>query len=67
MKTLQHKVDDYSVFAYIDKANHPEGYYSLKITSQWETAKDPLAEQTKFTMLLSPSAIEEFKKIFSEL
>jgi hypothetical protein len=42
---------------------NPQGYYSLKITSQWETAKDPEAEQTRFTMLLSPDALNNLRNL----
>jgi hypothetical protein len=43
--------------------NHPQGYCTLKITSQWETAKDPEAEQTRFTMILSPDALNNLRTL----
>jgi hypothetical protein len=63
MKVELSVVDGYHTYAYLEPANHPVGYYGLKITSQWETAKDPEAEQVKFTMLLSPDALTKLKDL----
>jgi hypothetical protein len=63
MKIELSNVDGYHTYVYFELANHPEGYYNLKITSQWETAKDPVAEQTKFNMLLSPDALNNLRTL----
>ena len=63
MKTKLSVVNGYHTYAYFEPVNHPDGYYSLKITSQWETATDPEAEQVKFNMLLSPDALVNLKDL----
>jgi hypothetical protein len=63
MKKELSVVDGYHTYAYFEPVNHPTGYYSLKITSQWETAKDPEAEQVKFNMLLSPDALDNLREL----
>ena len=57
------EVEGYHTYGYFEPVNHPAGYYSLKITSSWETAKDPQAEQTKYTMLLSPGALANLREL----
>lgn len=57
------EVEGYHTYGYFEPVNHPEGYYSLKITTRWETAIDPYAEQTKFTMLLSPGALANLREL----
>jgi hypothetical protein len=63
MKVELSVVDGYHTYAYLDPASHPAGYHSLRITTQWETAKDPGAEQVKFNMLLSPDALTKLKEL----
>lgn len=63
MKIQLSNVDGYHTYAYFESVNHPKGYTSLRITSQWETAKDPDAEQTRFTMLLSPDALNNLRTL----
>lgn len=63
MKTELSNVDGYHTYAYFEPMNHPEGYQRLKITSQWETAKDPEAEQVRFTMILSPDALNNLRQL----
>lgn len=63
MKIELGNVDGYHTYGYFEPVAHPVGYYSLKITSQWETAKDPEAEQVKFSMLLSPTAISKLRDL----
>lgn len=63
MKLELSNVDGYHTYAYFNQVQHPEGYYSLKITSQWETAKDSEAEQTRFTMILSPDALNNLRQL----
>lgn len=63
MKIELSNVDGYHTYAYLENANHPAGYKSLRITSQWETAKDPTAEQTKLSMLLSPDALNNLRTL----
>ena len=57
------EVEGYHTYGYFEPVNHHEGYHSLKITTRWETAKDPYAEQTKFTMLLSPGALANLREL----
>ena len=64
MKIELSNVDGYHTYAYLEQAQNPEGYYNLKISSQWETAKNPTEEQTKISLLLSPDALNNFKKLF---
>jgi hypothetical protein len=63
MKIQLSDVDGYHTYGYFTPVQNPQGYYSLKITSQWETAKDPEAEQTRFTMLLSPDALNNLRNL----
>lgn len=63
MKIELNNVDGYHTYAYLEESQHPIGYYSLKITSQWETAKDPAAEQTKCNLLLSPEALNNLRTL----
>ena len=63
MKIELSNVDGYHTYGYFEPIAHPKGYYSLKVTSQWETAKDPEAEQVRFTMLLSPDALNNLRNL----
>ena len=63
MKHELSNVDGYHTYVYFEPVNHPKGYHSLKITSQWETAKDPAAEQVRFIMLLSPDALNNLRTL----
>lgn len=63
MKLELSNVDGYHTYGYFEPVVHPKGYYSLKFTSQWETAKDPVAEQVQFTMLLSPDALGNLRDL----
>ena len=63
MKIELSNVDGYRTYGYFESVNHPAGYHSLRITSQWETAKDPEAEQVRFTMLLSPDALNNLRML----
>jgi len=63
MKIELSNVDGYHTNGYFEPVQNPEGYYSLRITSQWETAKDPKAEQVRFTMLLSPDALNNLRTL----
>lgn len=63
MKIELSNVEGYHTYAYLEEVNHPRGYKSLKITSQWETAKDSMAEQTKVNLLLSPEALNNLRSL----
>jgi hypothetical protein len=63
MKIKLSTVDGFHTYASLTPANHPAGYQALKITTQWETAKDPDAEQVKLTMLLSPDALNNLRTL----
>ena len=63
MKIKLSNVDGYHTYAYLEDVQHPPRYKSLRITSQWETAKDPEAEQVRFTMLLSPDALNNLRTL----
>lgn len=63
MKIQLSNVDGYHTYAYLEAIEHPAGYHALKVTSQWETAKDPEAEQVRFTMLLSPDALNNLRNL----
>ena len=63
MKIELSNVDGYHTYGYFESVNHPAGYFMLKITSQWETAKDPEAEQTKSSLLLSPEALNNLRTL----
>ena len=65
MKLKISETDGYSVWAELQEIENPAGYYTLRVTSQWLTAKDPEAEQTRFTTLLSPSAARQYHELFS--
>ena len=64
MKIELSNVDGFRTYASLLPANHPNDYQCLKITTQWQTAKDPEAEQVKLTMLLSTEALNNFGKLF---
>jgi hypothetical protein len=63
MKIKLSNVDGYHTYGYFESVSNPAGYHSLRITSQWETAKDPDAEQVKLTMLLSPDALNNLRTL----
>ncbi len=63
MKIELSNVDGYHTYGYFEPVKHPEGYYSLKITTQWETARNPVEEQVKYTMLLSPDALNNLRNL----
>jgi hypothetical protein len=63
MKIELSNVDGYHTYGYFESVSNPAGYYSLRITSQWETAKDSEAEQTRFTTLLSPDALNNLRNL----
>jgi hypothetical protein len=63
MKIQLSNVDGYQTYAYLEPITHPAGYCSLKITSQWKTAKDPDAEQVRFSILLSPTALNNLRDL----
>ena len=63
MKIELSNVDGYHTYAYLEQAQNPDGYYNLKITSQWETAKNPQEEHTKISLLLSPDAFNNLKTL----
>jgi len=63
MKLELSNVDGYHTYAYFEQVNHPAGYFNLKVTSQWETAKDPEAEQVRFNILLSPDALNNLRTL----
>ena len=63
MKIELQNTDGYHTYAYFENLDYPRGYYSLKITSQWETANNPEAEQTRITMLLSPEALNNLRTL----
>jgi len=64
MKIELQNTDGYSTYAYLEQASHPEGFYSMKITSVWDKAKNPDDEQVRFKMLLNPEALENLRKLF---
>ena len=63
MKIQLSNVDGYYTYASLEPIQHPQGYHSLKVTSQWETAKDPDAEQVKVNLLLSPEALNNLREL----
>jgi hypothetical protein len=63
MKIELSNTDGYHTYGYFNPITHPEGYCNLKITSQWETAKDSDAEQTRFSILLSPDALNNLRTL----
>ncbi|WP_133176072.1 hypothetical protein [Limnohabitans sp. Rim28] len=53
MKTAFFQSSDFKYFAEITKVDLVEDSYSLKISSQWGSAKNPDAEQTQFQVTCS--------------
>jgi hypothetical protein len=39
----------------------------LEVTSQWDTAKNPEEEQTRFKALLSPAALQAYQNLFNNI
>lgn len=67
MKKLISETDGYRVYASITPVPHPDGYKMLEVTSQWDTAKNPKEEQTRFKTLLSPTALAAYKNLFNDI
>jgi hypothetical protein len=67
MKKLISETDGYRVYASVTPVPHPEGYKMLEVTSQWDTAKNPGEEQTRFKALLSPAALQEYQNLFNNV
>lgn len=63
MKIELSNIDGFRTYASLTPANHPNGYKSLRITTQWETAKNPDAEQVKLNILLSPDALNNLQTL----
>lgn len=63
MKIELSNIDGFHTYASLIPANHPNGYKSLQISTQWKTAKDPDAEQVKLNMLLSPDALNNLRTL----
>jgi hypothetical protein len=66
MKKLISETDGYRVYASVTSVPHPEGYKMLEVTSQWDTAKNPEEEQTRFKALLSPTTLQAYQQLFNE-
>jgi len=67
MKKLISETDGYRVYASVTPVPHPEGYKMLEVTSQWDTAKNPNEEQTRFKALLSPTALQAYQNLFNNV
>lgn len=67
MKKLISETDGYRVYATVTNVPHPEGYKMLTVTSQWDTAKNPKEEQTRYKTLLSPDALAAYKHLFNNI
>jgi hypothetical protein len=67
MKKLISETDGYRVYASVTPVPHPEGYKMLEVTSQWDTAKNPEEEQTRFKALLSPAALQAYQNLFNNI
>lgn len=63
MKIELSNVDGFHTYASLTTSNHPDGYQELKITTQWETARNPTEEQVKYTLLLSPNALNNLRQL----
>jgi hypothetical protein len=63
MKIQLQDNDGFHTYGYLEPVENPSGYYVLRITTQWETAKDPKAEQVKLTMFLSPDALNNLRTL----
>lgn len=63
MKKELSNVEGFITYCYLEPVEHPEGYHSLKFSSQWTNAKDPNAEHVKLNLLLSPEALDNLKSI----
>jgi hypothetical protein len=66
MKKEISNTDGYRVCAELRAVDSPLGYYTLKVTSQWETAQDPEAEQVRFHAILSPQALQNYHNMFAK-
>ncbi len=53
MKTAFFQSSDFKFFAEVTKVDLVKDSYSLKITSQWDSAKNPEEEQTQFQVTCS--------------
>jgi hypothetical protein len=65
-KLITETQDGYRVYADLFSVPDPSGYTMLKITTQWDNAKNPEDEQVKFTQLLSPTALENLYQLLKD-
>jgi hypothetical protein len=66
MKTLISETGGYRVYAALSQISNPAGYYSLKITSQWDTAQSPEQEQTRYETLLSAQSLKQYHVLLGQ-
>lgn len=67
MKTSISNVNGMETFVEITDVTRPEGYKYIKITSVFDKAIDPSAEQVRYEMLMSPECINKLKGIIEQL
>ena len=65
MKTELLNNDGFRIFAYLEPANDPDGYQMLKITTQWDNARNPEDEQVKLNLILSPDALNNLRTLIN--
>lgn len=63
MKKELSNIEGFISYCCLEPVEHPAGYYSLNFSSQWTSAKDPNAEQTRFTTFLSPEALNNLRDL----
>ncbi len=63
MKIELSLVDGFHTYACLEPVNHPVGYYSFKVSTRWQTAKDPDSEHIKCNLLLSPEALHNLREL----
>lgn len=65
-KLISETLDGYRVYADLFPVPDPEGYTMLKITTQWDNAKNPEDEQVKFTQILSSTALNNLYQLLKD-
>ncbi len=51
---------DFTYTAHVRRLNRPKGSIHLGITTRWAGARDPLAENTAFTITLTEAELAKF-------
>ena len=66
MKTAFFNNNDFTYFAEVKRVEAVKDAFSLKITSQWQSAKNPDEEQTQLQVTCTKNDLEKLAQLLSE-